>query len=452
MSNGNGNNPPVAAPPPEFYQALVNRLSEPRSQSIKSIPCEIYDSKNDFDLWVVSFVDNVRAAHNLTPNDARLNQLCLNWVSTKLAVGPTRSVYDNLSDATKQDWPTLKQALSSAYKNESEEIRFLSCDDAWTRGDLSLIDYKNGLLHRLSKYQPLLKNVPGEWERTAVRRFRAGLKNPPLEAHILMSTQGQGNHTLEKAFTVATVYENTLQTIGQNRTVTPNLASMLIPQMASLSVDSVEPPQFSALTALQEKTNERISVLETAAKKHDLDISEMKAGLSEIKEGLKTVKEEIAHNKITPMYQRPAFQRVVKPLYPVSRMPLSQDSRSYYQQGARPKIVQGLTGGPRYVSQLPAPQAQPQRQASTKTNFQSTQMDKTKPSPLAFPQRPPGTMLNAMDTVQCEGSPTQFANPSLQYGTHDTGYGWTDVSYDDALSHGYDPSPEGVYVYSDMPF
>ena len=58
--------PPAGVPPPAFYQALVNRLSEPRPQSIKSIPCEIFKSGDDFDLWVVSFVDNVRAAHNMT--------------------------------------------------------------------------------------------------------------------------------------------------------------------------------------------------------------------------------------------------------------------------------------------------------------------------------------------------------------------------------------------------
>ena len=140
--------PPAGTPPPAFYQALVNGLSEPRPQSIKSIPCEIFKSGDDFDLWVISFVDNVRAAHNMNVTDARLNGLCLNWISTKLAVGPTRSVYDNLPDATKLNWPALKQALSSAYKDESEEIKFLNNDDAWQRDSLPLIDYKNGLLHR----------------------------------------------------------------------------------------------------------------------------------------------------------------------------------------------------------------------------------------------------------------------------------------------------------------
>ena len=131
-------NPPNAAPAaapivptPEFYQALVNRLNEPRTPAMKSISCSTYKSGEDFDLWVVTFADTVRAAHGLTTNDNRLNALYLNWISTKLDVGPTRSVYDNLPDATKQDWPALKQALSDSFKDEGEEIRFLNNDDAW---------------------------------------------------------------------------------------------------------------------------------------------------------------------------------------------------------------------------------------------------------------------------------------------------------------------------------
>ena len=453
-------NQPAAAPTPEFYQALVNRLNEPRAQSIKSIPCSTYKSGEDFSLWVTTFTDTVRAAHNLTATDNRLNALCLNWISTKLEVGPTRSVYDNLSDATKRDWPALKQALSDGFKDESEEIRFLNNDDAWQRGDMSLIDYKNGLLHRMSKYQPDLRTVQGEWERTAVRRFRAGLNDPVLEAHILMSCQGAANHTLDRAYTVALNYENTLQTItqkGGNKVTPPNMASMLnIPQMATLSLD---PPQFSALTPLQEKTNERLSALETAAKKHELDVSELKAGLSEVKDGLKSIKEEIAQTRINQSFQRPVYQRPVRPLYPVSRMPLGPSSRSYYQQGSqgmRPRTVAGLTGGPGYVTTQPQSQSQtytlPQRQAAH-TQSPSTQIGASQASPLAFPQRPPGPSLSALDEPkQRDDEHPQFANPNLQYGSHDTGYGWTNVDFDDAQAYGYDLAPEGMYVFNDLPF
>ena len=326
---------------------------------------------------------------------------------------------------------------------------------------MSLIDYKNSLTHRMNKYQPDLKTVQNEWERTAVRRFRAGLNDPILEAHILMSCQGPANHTLDRAYNVALNFENTLQTITQkngNKVTPPNMASMLnIPQMAALSLDT---PQFSALTPLQEKTNERLSALETAQKQHQLDVSELKAGLSEVKDGLKSIKEEIAQTRVNQSFQRPVYQRTVRPLYPVSRMPLGANSRSYYQQGSqgmRPRTVAGLTGGPGYVNTQPQLQSQnnysqPQRQAAHTQN-PSTQIGTSQASPLAFPQRPPGPSLGALnDQSQSDGDNSQFANPNLQYGTHDTGYGWTNVDFDDAHAHGYDLAPEGIYVFNDLPF
>ena len=154
---------PQANPPPAFYTALIDRLTAPRTNTVKSIPGPNYRSGEDFDLWVVSFVDNCRATHNIAATDPQLNNICVNWVSTKLEPGPTRSTYDNLTDAVKQNWTTLKRALSDAYKDSTEEILFLSKDDAWKRNNMSLLDYKNGLLHRMDKYQGDLKNVPTEY-------------------------------------------------------------------------------------------------------------------------------------------------------------------------------------------------------------------------------------------------------------------------------------------------
>ena len=460
MSQGNVNGadppaiPPVGQPPPGFYEALINRLNEPRPQTIKSIPCSTFRSTDDFDLWVVTFEDNVRAAHNMTAGDPRLPPLFLNWVSTKLEVGPTRSVYDNLPDTSKADWQTLKQALSKSYKDDAEEIRFLNNDDAWVRTDgMTLIDYKNGLMHKLNKYLPALRTVQGEWDRVAVRRFRAGLKNPILEAHILMSCRTPDTQTLDHAYLIAANYENTLSTITQKGNLAPNMAAMLnIPTLAPLS----EPPQFSALTPLQEKTQERLSALETAAKKHELDVSELKAGLTEVKDGLKTLKDEITQSRVSQPPQRPMYQRMVKPLYPVSRMPMNPFVRPYYQgsSATRPKVVSGLTGGPGYVTHQPATPQMNQTQGTVpQTQSQSTQMANSRPSPLAFPQRPPGTTLGALsDPPVSSGDSAQFANPNLQYGSHDLGHGWTNMDVADAQAYGYDPSPDGFFVYTDAPF
>ena len=71
--------------------------------------------------------------------------------------------------------------------------------------------------------------------------------------------------------------------------------------------------------------------------------------------------------------------------------------------------------------------------------------------PLAFPQRPPGPALGALDDQKLEETEVKFmANPNLQYGSHDSGHGWTDIGLNGA--EGYDFAPEGMYVYSDMPF
>ena len=79
-------------------------------------------------------------------------------------------------------------------------------------------------------------------------------------------------------------------------------------------------------------------------------------------------------------------------------------------------------------------------------------------SSLALPQRPPGPALGSMEerreTRDDESTDVKspFANPHIQHGQFDTGYGWTGVDLNDAVAHGYDLAPEGMFVYSDLPF
>ena len=238
----------------------------------------------------------------------------------------------------------------------------------------------------------------------------------------------------------------------------PDMAAMLsIPQMASLSFET---PQFSALTPLQEKVNERLATLETASQKHEIDLTELKAGLTEVREGVKSIKEELVQSRFN---QRPIYQRQVRPVYPVARMPMDPFVRPYYQQGsygARPRVVPGLTGGPGYVTNQPPPRfpeqrPQPQKLASPNQAEQagpSPQIGSGQASPLAFPQRPPGPAIGAMEEPPKDETDPKFANPNLQFGTHDTGFGWVGNDLNDATTHGYDEHPEGMYVFSDAPF
>ena len=143
-------------------------------------------------------------------NDPALPALYLYFISTKLEAGPTRQAYDNLPDTSKTSWDVLKEALEQAFRDEEEQILFLSDERHYKRGNMSLRDYKNGLLHKMNKYQNKLKDVQEEWEKTAMRRFRGGLENPILEAQILMNCVGD-KHSLDYAYDIATNFENTIK-------------------------------------------------------------------------------------------------------------------------------------------------------------------------------------------------------------------------------------------------
>ena len=184
---------------------------------------------------------------------------CRWWSLLTMCIQHTgwRQLTERVADATKQNWPALKKALSTDLRGNSELV-FLTSDDKWQwqvrRTDgMSLMNYKDGLLHRMTKYHPNSRLVQGEWERTAVWRLGAWLRNLVLEAHILLSCKNAGDHTLDHAFQVSVNFENTLQTITQRGTnsTMPNLAATLnISQRAAMTVGV---PQFSVLTPLQKK-------------------------------------------------------------------------------------------------------------------------------------------------------------------------------------------------------
>ena len=447
----------------DFFRELIGTvqgLQNQRAPATKSIPCEVYRQGQDFDQYITLFIDNICAVHNIAKTDDQLGRLCVKWLPTKLESGATRSVYDNLADTVQRDWAQLRPALSAAFRDESEEIRFINNENAWKRSPgMSLKDYRNGLILRLDKYQPDLKTVNNEWQRAAVRRFRAGLENPVLSCHILMNCTGE-RHTLNDAFNIAANFENTLQTIGHgsmgSKMVDPTMAGLLtIPQMASLSLET---PQFSALSPQQEKTDRRLEAVETSLKAQELNMTELKAGLGEMKENVLAIKGEVTQAKY-----KPNFQRQLRPVYPMQSMirgPAQNPfSRSYPQYPKtpfnRPRLVPGLTGGPGYMSHLPTPFGH-QGQTAGQTQAQNPSNVQTKPAESA---KPPGEVpvptLGAMSEGNAdrgESEQAQFANPHLQYGFNDTGFGWTGCNLSEAQNYGYDIDPSGVYAYSEMPY
>jgi hypothetical protein len=54
----------------------------------------------------------------------------------------------------------------------------------------SLREYRNQLVSRMDKYRANLRQIPAEWEREAIQRFRLGLKNKFMKANILIHCSG----------------------------------------------------------------------------------------------------------------------------------------------------------------------------------------------------------------------------------------------------------------------
>ena len=426
-------NPPIPQPPgaqERFFQALVDQLAQNRGQaqapshSAKSIPCEVYRAGQDFDQWLNLFVDSVRAVNNLPVNDPRLTDLCLRWLPTKLESGSPRTVYQNLAPATKSDWTLLTDALSKSFKDDSDEIRFLSDESAWVKSpSMSLREYKDGLILRLEKYQPGLKAVEEEYQRAAVRRFRLGLQNPILSSHILLSCTGT-RHTLQNAYECACNFENTLLSLSSsgNKNAAPSLASFLnFPQISAMSTDV---PVVGALSAAQEK---RFDSLESSVKKGELDLAELKSSIVELKEGFKEVKTELMQPR------RPSFQR---PMFPSARMPVTNAYSRPYNPGYKftrfQTVVPGLTQGPGYVSRYSVPVNRAQTYANTRhvspvPNATNQAKDETAAGKETNGDQ--NKVIGAMGTDGQADAGQAFPNPQLQYGLYDEGYGWTDSGW-----------------------
>ena len=408
-----------------FIQALVDQLREGRGSQVRSLSIESYESGTDFDAYIRLFEDVVKATYNLKDTDVdKVKVNCLKWLPVKLKVGATRSAYDILTDAQKNDWIELKRALTLAFRNKSEEIHFINNENAFKRSGMPLREYRDGMVQRMDKYMPNLRGVDEEWQRCAVRRFRAGLMNPVLEAHILMSCNND-RHTLDHAYSVACTYENTLNTISQTSGVGPNNALASVLPIAQFSALSLEAPQLGALSGQNEKNERRFESLEANVKKTELDITEVKTGLTEVKETMKEIKDTLTsnQNKTVYQFQRPArpFAQGPRQLFNPYGRQMNTYPRVYRPFNMRPQnqtgITPGLTGGPGYVNQQ-AGQTTPQTNAQNVENKQNDMGNRSATMGAVGEQNE--------GTGQEQYASWPFANPNLQWGLIDQGYGWTD--------------------------
>ena len=282
-----------------FRQLGLNQQPQrqPQLAHVKNIPCSTYAIGQDFDIWVITFMDNVRACYNLKADDAQLPDLFLQWVSTKLSPGPTRAAFENLPIATKASWALLKPALSEAFTDQKEKIAFLSRLDAHQRQPgQSLRTYKDSLLQKMEKYQSGLKTVPEEWRRVGLQRFREGLRNNLLRAHLHLNCPTD-SATLDEAFQTATSWENTMTHLSTETREggTDGIVSALfgLPTAEPSQTPQTVTPRIAAMSSADSEFDHRLNALEMRVQMGEVQLAEVQDSVSSIKAEMEVMKKEI---------------------------------------------------------------------------------------------------------------------------------------------------------------
>ena len=446
---------------------------------VKAIPCASFSIGKDFDTYIVHFVDNIRAVYNITGADDRLDDLCLQWLSSKLEPGPTRQVYENLGPNAKNNWGRLKAALSEAFTDDKDRLDFLSRMDAHQRTpEMSLRTYKDSLLAKMDKYQAPLKAVQAEWNRTACQRFREGLKNPLLKAHLMMNCP-EDSTTIEEAFKVATSWENTLSQLNKDTKQLPGSTAFVSALMGipANNSDAVTPKMGAlGIAAMDRPMDERVASLETKVKLNEMHVAEARDGIVNLKAQFSEMRDDIKSGfqslrRDLGMYNRPvvagpkppanpyhqqgygqAFQPPQPQRYappPQQHAPPPQPHAKYQNpppqntnagSGGQPGLVQGLTPGSRYVNNVPG--------IVRNRGLQNTSAPPRAPAQAA-PTHPAPPVLGAMEStgatpdIDADGVDWSFANPMAM---GNIGNGWQSFPTE-VYNAGYVQDPKGLYVY-----
>ena len=435
-------------------QLGLEQQRAPQLAHVKNIPCSTYVIGQDFDIWIITFQDNIRACYNLKADDPRLPGLFVQWVSTKLSPGPTRAAFENLPAATKATWALLKPALSEAFTDQKEKIAFLSRLDAHQRQPgQSLRTYKDLLLQKMEKYQSALKNVPEEWRRVGLQRFREGLRNQLLRTHLHLNCPTD-SATLDDAFQTATSWENTMIHLSaESRDVGSAGAEGIVSALfglptaeATSSAPQAVTPRMAALSnADSEGFDRRLSALETKVRAGELQMAEVKDSVASIKAGMDEMKKEIVQGfgslrrDLAPQrqYHPQSQQSFQRPQYTPAFQDQRQPARNSFQ--GQPRMVPGLTQGSQYVNNTlagarrPAAPYQSQAQSGPRGSYNQT------PASAAT--------LGACEETQVN---TEEPTPTIYEETAalgNTGHGWTVFPGADHPI-GYEPEPLGIHAFS----
>ena len=424
-------------------------------------------------MWLGHFQDNLRAAYELPRNAPNLPELYTNWISTKMEPGPTRTVYDNLTEEVKDDWQLLEPALDAAFRNESEEREFMTRMDAYQRSKgQSLREYRDELVRRMDKYRAALRQVQQEWDREAIHRFRVGLKNPLMDAQVLLHCQGDAA-TLEEAFALITNWENTLSHLekqgGERGAIsTGPLVSTLIgiPVLAPnepVNLGSLQDPTSMEQVKNQMKQHEmKITGLVAGMKTMDDKFGGLTEGLSdlskEVKEGFHLFMSKLetalpAYPTPYPMYRQNSAPRGnIRPVAPF------RGNANMYNQ----RVARGLTGGPGYLNnQVRSAPRQPgpvrsifndrKPQTMAAMGEERSQQDRTFEDSNQQSQPREDIAQRSQQEDQPQPQMNSVGDP-IEAGMFNMGYGWQEGDTQQAEAMGYDSNPNGTYNYSSHPF
>ena len=200
---------------------------------------------------------------------------------------------------------------------------------------MSLRTYKDSLLQKMRRYQSDLKDVPREFERVAVQRFREGLDNTLMKANILMNCTGD-NETLDKAFQLATNWENTMSHLTKTDDTSGTISTMA----GLLGIPTPTTPTMAGLANGHRQSDDaQWEAVNTKLKEHDLKIASLTDGQNQIRSsiiegfkemsnGMESLRNDLTHNR--PNWQQ--GQRSYQTRQPYQTPQCGRPPRQYFAQ------------------------------------------------------------------------------------------------------------------------
>ena len=340
---------------------------------VRAINCKSYKIGEDWGHFVDYFRENVRSAYQYQPTDPLLDRACCDWIASRLEVGATQSVYQNLDDSIKTNWNDLKTALARLYVNEEEKQLFLANPGGYKKGTQTLMEYKNELVRLINLYQPELQRVNTEYQRALVLRFIEGIEDTVLQKKLRFHCK-RARMNIESAYEFAVDYEST-ETEVKVREVAASSRSLSAYGAAASAVVSNNPVYAAADTSAANRVMERS--VDPKTKAVELGLEQVKAGLAQTNDDVAEMKQSIT--KMESMMAALTFKVMGggstgprPPTYNQSqpRPPMTYNQPQMFIRGrgrgirGRP-ITPGLTGGPGYVDNT-------QGQNWTPTNLRPT--------------------------------------------------------------------------------